>query len=284
MPIVPPWGVIACLVSWPLRKKVVVKIPSEKNVRYLNGSTLFRRLRRWSLTRRAARIVAVSTDMTRSLQAIGIESQKIAMIPNGIESVSTNDTYDRLSLKTEIVGNAETPVVLFVGRLVGEKGVERLLKVWASLPCHESLRLLIVGDGPLKEELESMAVQLNLHTSVRFLGHQTDVARFYAMADVFVLPSWTEGMSNALLEAMAAGVPVIASNVGGNLDVVEDHASGFLVEWEDVSSCVKVLTALLADADLRQHMGNAAKLRARAFDLEHIAQRYQQLYSAVLKE
>jgi glycosyltransferase involved in cell wall biosynthesis len=277
-------GVIASLVSWPIRKAVVVKIPSKVNVGYLDGATLFRRLRRWIVTRRAACIVAVSTEMARGLEAVGIEPEKIVMIPNGIDIASTNDNYDRLALKTALLGNADLPVVLFVGRLVEEKGVERLLKVWAAMPCHENLRLFIVGDGPLKEGLEAMAGRLNLRSSVWFLGQQAEVAKFYAMADVFTLPSLTEGMSNALLEAMAAGLPTVVSDVGGNKDVVEDRESGFLVEWEDTLSCVEVLTTLLADPDLRQRVGSAAKRRARAFDLGHIAHRYQQLYSAILQK
>jgi glycosyltransferase involved in cell wall biosynthesis len=280
----PALGVIACLVGWLMRKKVIVKIPSERYVHYLSGATLWRRLRRWTLTRRAARLVAVSTAMAHSLQAIGIAREQITMIPNGVEIASPHDNQDRFSLKTELLGNAEVPVVLFVGRLVEEKGVDRLLQVWASMPCRENLRLLIVGDGPLREVLEAMALRLNLRSSVRFLGHQTDVARLYGMADVFVLPSRTEGLSNALLEALASGVPAIVSNVGGNRDVIADQESGFLVDWEDTLFCGKVLATLLADPDLRQRVGNAAKRRALAFDLGHVAHQYKQLYGAILQE
>jgi glycosyltransferase involved in cell wall biosynthesis len=144
--------------------------------------------------------------------------------------------------------------------------------------------LLIVGDGPLREDLESQAKKLQLLSSVRFLGHQTDVSKFYSIADLFVLPSKTEGMSNSLLEAMAAGLPVVASNVGGNKDVIRDQQSGFLVDWEDTTLCAETLLTLLSDMELRQRIGNAARRQVSAFAMSNVAQRYHGLYQAVLQE
>jgi glycosyltransferase involved in cell wall biosynthesis len=277
-------GVIGSLVGWLMRKKVVVKIPGMEAVQYLKGNSLSRRVRRWLLIRRSDRLVAVSKDMVQSLQDTGIRPEKIALIPNGVPVMEACWNSDPVSLKRELLGNAEVPVVLYVGRLAEEKGVDRLLTVWASMPHSAEAVLLIVGDGPLRADLEAMVRRLRLQASVRFLGPQAEVSKFYAMADLFVLPSRSEGMSNALLEAMVAGVPSVASDVGGNREVIEDAASGFLVNWEDTAACAALLRDLLADCPRRQTVCEAAKKRVREFALPRVAERYRQLYQGLLQE
>lgn len=276
-------GVISAIVASLIGKKVIVKIPSLKYVRYLTGRSFAGRLRRWILSRKTDRFIAVSSEMRRALLHAGIAREKLALIANGIELTPDRNPHAG-ALRKEISGESDRPVVLFVGRLVKEKGVDRLLTAWASLPGHEQMVLVIVGDGPLRDNLECQARNLRLFPSVRFLGHQIEVARFYSVADVFVLPSITEGMSNALLEAMAAGLPVVASNVGGNKDVITHQQSGFLVDWEDPKLCARMLMTLCSDRALRQRMGNAARRQIRAFAMGDVAERYHSLYRAVLQE
>lgn len=276
-------GVIASVVGWFLGKKVVIKIPSQKYVGYLNGHSPFFQLRRWILTTKAERLIAVSSEMAQNLQEAGVESHKISLIYNGTQLKTSDNNFDRSALKLQILGKTDVPVALFVGRLVEEKGLDRLLRAWAWMPSRERPVLLIVGDGPLRRDLEQMVRALELSFSVRFLGHQADVSKFYAMADLFVLPSITEGLSNSLLEAMAAGVPAVASNVGGNKDVVRDRETGFLVDWDDTQACVQVLSTLLSDPGLRCRIGDAARKQACIFDIGEIAERYRQLYQEVLK-
>ena len=279
----PALGVIACIVGWALDKKVVVKLPSNRAVSYLRGGAPLRQLRRWILLRKVTRFVSVSTEMTQSLQSMGVEADRITWIPNGVEYMSTSHCHDRRALKIELLDKADKQVVLFVGRLVEEKGLERLLKAWATMPCRENAILCLVGDGPLRSELEAVAARLDVLSSVRFLGHQPHVSKFYAIADLFVLPSHTEGMSNALLEAMAAGLPVVASDVGGNKDVIDDQVSGFLVNWDDTMLCGQVLSALLAEPHLCRTIGDVAKERARDFALSQIAEQYRDLYQAIVR-
>jgi L-malate glycosyltransferase len=276
-------GVISSVVGWLIGKKVIVKIPSLKYVQYLKGGSLSRELRRWILTRTTERFIAVSGEMVQALLEAGIEPAKLVLISNGID-LSASYNAKRSALRKELSGDPQRPVVLFVGRLVKEKGVDRLLRVWASLPGHETMLLLVVGDGPLREDLESQTRNLRLLPSVRFVGHQTDVSKFYSIADLFVLPSKTEGMSNSLLEAMAAGLPALASNVGGNRDVIKDQQSGFLVDWEDTTLCAGMLLTLLSDTELRLRIGNAAKREVSAFAMGDVAERYHDLYQAVLQE
>ena len=276
-------GVISSIVGWLIGKKVIVKIPSLKYVQYLNGGSLSRELRRWIITKKTDRFIAVSTEMLDALREAGIAPEKLALISNGIELTAASNTNPCV-LKQELSGDPERSVVLFVGRLVKEKGLDRLLRVWGLLPGHETMLLLVVGDGPLREDLESQTRNLRLLPSVRFVGHQVDVSKFYSIADLFVLPSKTEGMSNSLLEAMAAGLPVMASNVGGNKDVIKDQQSGFLVDWEDTTLCAEKLLTLLSDTELRQRIGSAAKREISAFAMVNVAERYHDLYETVLQE
>jgi glycosyltransferase involved in cell wall biosynthesis len=276
-------GVIGTLAGWLMRKKVVVKIPGMAAVEYLKGNVLSQRLRRWILLMRADCFIAVSSEMVQILQEIGIPPEKIAPIPNGVLFTEASRNYDPVSLKRELLGNAAVQVVLYVGRLAEVKGIDRLLKVWAAMPHGEGAVLLIVGDGPLREELEATVRRSPLRSSVSLLGPQADVSRFYGMADLFVLPSRSEGMSNALLEAMAAGLPSVASDVGGNREVIQDEESGFLVNWEDTAACADLLNALLADSHRRQTVGEAAKRRVQEFALPRVAERYRQLYQTLVQ-
>ena len=276
-------GVIGSLVGWLMRKKVVVKIPGMAAVQYLRGNSLPQRFRR-RLVMRTDRFIAVSSEMRQILQQIGIPPERIALIPNGVTLTETTRHDDPVSLKRELLGNAEVQVVLYVGRLAEVKGIDRVLTVWASMSHDKGAVLLIVGDGPLRKDLEAMAGRLGLRSSVRFLGPQADVSKFYGMADLFVLPSRSEGMSNALLEAMVAGVPSVASNVGGNREVIKDAETGFLVNWEETAACADLLRDLLVDSRRRQTMGDAAREHVREFALPRVAERYRQLYQALLQE
>jgi glycosyltransferase involved in cell wall biosynthesis len=281
-------GVISCLVGWLMNRKVIIKIPGMAYVEYLKAESLSKRIRRWVLLRRADRFIAVSSEMAQGLRQAGIPSKRICFIPNGIEDRTVCPTDDgapwKAALKMELLGTVDVQVVLFTGRLVKEKGLDRLLKVWASLPDRAGRLLLIVGDGPLRERLEVQASALRLFPTVQFAGHKTPISKYYLIADLFVLPSESEGMSNSLLEAMAAGLPVIASDVGGNKDVIEDGVNGSLADWEKTQECAQILSRFLSDAHLRRWTGKNAALRAQTFSMGGVAERYIDLYRAVLAE
>jgi L-malate glycosyltransferase len=189
---------------------------------------------------------------------------------------------DRGATRARWLGEAVQRVVLYVGRLEPVKGVSRLLAAWSAAPRDKDLALLIVGDGPLRGDLERQAAASGIGASVRFLGSHADVRPFYEIADVFALPSESEGFSNALLEAMAAGLPVVASDVGGNRDVVEHGVDGLLVEWEPPATAGRLVTLLLDDAEQRRRLGEAARQRARAFSISTTAERHRELYESLL--
>jgi glycosyltransferase involved in cell wall biosynthesis len=231
---------------------------------------------------RSARLIAVSPAMSRELLRIGIRADRVEVIPNGVAPLPSTSEDDRSVLTHLYAGEGRNGVVLFVGRLTKVKRVALLLHAWAATPSRAHAVLLIVGDGPLRHNLEATAETLGLRDSVRFVGMQAEVLPFYQAADVFVLPSASEGMSNALLEAMAAGLPVVVSDIPANREVVQDGRNGFLVHWTDSAHCARILQTILEDPELRRRVGGAARERATRFSIGAVADRYCQLYRGML--
>jgi glycosyltransferase involved in cell wall biosynthesis len=273
-------GVIASIAGSLLRKPVIAKVTEMKHAYALGNPARLRRLRRWMLTRHA-RLIALSTEMRAVLAEVGVPAGGIDLVPNGVAFTPPVPRDDRAALRARWLGTGTDAVVLFVGRLIERKRVDQLLHVWAAMPPPEHAVLCLVGHGPLRASLEAMADRLGLRNSVRFVGLQTDVTPFYLMADTFVLPSRTEGMSNALLEAMAAGLPVIASDIPVNREIVQFGENGFLVDWSDVPATAAVLSTVVADPLLRRTLGRAAVERAAEFSIGAVAERYRGLYHAL---
>lgn len=166
-----------------------------------------------------------------------------------------------------------------VGRLVAVKNYALLLRAIARLPQAPSFRLVLIGDGPERSALTQLAAQLGLEGRVEFSGHRDDVAQLLPGLDIFVLPSLSEGMSNTVLEAMAAGLPVLASDVGGNRELIESERTGLLFLSGDDAALAEQLTRLIGSAELRARLGSAAALRARTeFSMEAMLARYASLY------
>ncbi len=172
--------------------------------------------------------------------------------------------------------------MLFVGRLAGIKGIPVLLRALAALaPAHPEARLVLVGDGPERREIEALAADLDVTDRVEFRGYlgQAEVASELARADVFVLPSFAEGVPVVLMEAMASGVPVVATRVAGVGELVEDGVAGRLVPPGDPVALQAALEEMLADPEARERMGRAGRIRvAAAFDVRKEAARLDALF------
>lgn len=184
--------------------------------------------------------------------------------------------------------NGDAPQLLFVGRLAAIKGVALLLEAFADLRArHPKAGLTLVGDGPERAALEAKARDLGLGDSVRFTGYlgQSDVAAELLKTDVFVLPSFAEGVPVVLMEAMAARRPVIAPRVAGVQELVEDGISGYTVPPGDLETLTARIETLLGDVDLRRRMGHAGRAKVVAeFDAKHEAAWLLQLMAASLGE
>jgi glycosyltransferase involved in cell wall biosynthesis len=180
--------------------------------------------------------------------------------------------------------------VLFVGRLVERKGVAHLIEALGQLKNQNRTQLVVVGEGPERPRLEARARELGLSDRVVFRGRISDaeLRRAYEMADVFVLPAVldargdTEGLGVVLLEAMNYGVPVIASRIGGIVDIVTDNETGILVPPGDAAALAGALQALLVDVSRARQLGEAGRRRlAERFSWKAIVERFEAVYRSV---
>lgn len=252
--------------------------------------------RKYNLLRKAARrvvqqYIAVSRDLEHWLaDAVGVPSERILQIYNGVdrERFRPPPVDMRPSVAPSGFLPADALVVGTVGRLAAVKNQQSLLRAFAQiLQQHPELvsrlRLLIVGDGPLAAQLRDQVMQSGLEQHVWLAGDRQDVPQLLQSMDVFVLPSLGEGISNTVLEAMATGLPVIATRVGGNPELVVDGENGLLVPVADDAALAAALGGLVKDAALRARMGAAALQRiAGHFDWNITVNAYMNAYDQVL--
>lgn len=242
---------------------------------------IYNRLDRLAL-RRFAFVAAVSDGVAQVLLGSRVAQQKIVRIANGIDLGSFEKAVPTLAPEVRKDG---VPVVGMVGRLVQEKGCDYFLRSAAEiLTRFPGVLFVLVGDGPERGSLEQLARELGIENNVSFLGHQSDMAGVYASLDICVLPSFVEGMPMTVLEAMAAGKPVIATNVGEVPNVVEQEVTGLVVTPGSVSELSAALARLLNDADLCRRMGKTGRQKARkSFSADLMAEKYLALYQQALR-
>jgi glycosyltransferase involved in cell wall biosynthesis len=220
---------------------------------------------------RARRFVALSREGAAEARDLGVPPERVALIPNGV-LLSDDGTPGR---------PAGGDFLLYVGWLRRAKGLDDLLEALARM--EDRLELRLVGDGPERAALEARARTLKIADRVRFVGQVADPSPHYAGARLFALPSLGEGLSNALLEAMAFGLPVVATRIGGNVDLVEDGVNGLLVEPGDPAQLAAALTRLLRDEPLARRLGAAARRTVLGgYTMDRTVARYVDLYRAAL--
>lgn len=230
--------------------------------------------------RRAARVIALTPSETEYLVTLGVERERIRVIPNGVDLAE-------FPAPREGGGEDGHVTVLFAGRCYpDQKGLEVLLRAMA-LVRSEGLRLRIVGeDWGGHAVVSSLSRELNLGDRVTLVGRvdRPELLREFGRADVFVLPSLFDSFPVALLEAMAAGLPVLATRVGGVPDVVEDGRTGMLVPPGDAASLARALDALAADESLRRSMGRAGRERSAAYAWDAIVRSIKRVYDEAVSE
>jgi glycosyltransferase involved in cell wall biosynthesis len=207
----------------------------------------------------ATRIVAVSGMTRQKLLDEGIQPGRIVVIQNGITPMVL-EGVNRSEVRKKAGMGADDPFLLAVGRLVYSKAHRVLIAAMpAVLKKFPNAKVGICGDGVLRAELEAQIQALGLSDSVKLLGQSDNVTEYLASADVFVMPSLWEGLPIALLEAMSAGLPVIATKVEGVEEVIVEGEHGLLVPIENTDALADAILQLLADPQLRRNMGTAAK-------------------------
>ena len=244
------------------------------------------------LMRRARAVVAVSDDIARGVTAgqwaskhtlhtilNGVDLEQFAPAPQAM-SVGTSPDRDAIRWELGLSGT----VIGTVARLSPEKDQANLLRAFAltARECPEA-RLLIVGDGPLRGSLEELAGELSIRERTTFLGERKDIPRLLQAMDLFTLPSLTEGTSLTLLEAMATGLPVVATAVGGTPEVVADGSTGLLVPASQPEALARAFGELLRAPERRSELGQAGRaVVAARYSMEAMIDRYTGLYERIL--
>ncbi|SOD02454.1 Glycosyltransferase involved in cell wall bisynthesis [bacterium JGI 053] len=217
---------------------------------------------RLALPRWVDAVVVNATRIRAAFDALpGLGPERVFVIHNGVVASERRQTHGAVRAQLGIA--AEAPVVGAVARLAPQKRLDRLLRAVAALPAE--VHCVVAGDGEERESLAALAEELGIAGRVRFLGHRDDTGDVLAALDVFVVSSDREGLSNAMLEALAAGVPIVSTAVSGADDALEPFADGSapgIVVGSSDDDLASALRRLLTDAELRARMGEAGRRRA----------------------
>lgn len=273
-------GLISLVVAKLLGKKTLQKIPSVGIYGIFEPLQSFSGwLRKRIFKLSADSIVSLSKKSVQELKSYGYPETRILKITNGVEAAK--------EVKGTI-GEQELLKIVFLGRLVPKKGIFDLLEAWKIVVSDNSERLLelgIFGQGPLKSIIQKNIYDNILTTTARVYGHTDDVQSILSSADIMVLPSYEEGNSNSVLEAMATGVPIVSTKVGGTPNLVGEIGSHFLYEPGDVTKLSEILLQLIKNKKLRTELG--VKMRERAlkhFSISDIKDKYVLAYKLLLEE
>jgi glycosyltransferase involved in cell wall biosynthesis len=245
------------------------------------GERWRRRMAYRLVARHAVQMVAVAEDIRRFLiDHVGATPGKLCTIYNGVDSKTVCTAADGERVRYELGISKATTVIGTIANLYPVKGHTFLLKAAAQVArVSPETVWLFAGRGSLLGQLQEEARQLGIVDKVRFLGFRNDAGALLQAMDLFVLPSLSEGLPVSILEAMAAGRPVVATNVGGNREVIVEGKTGFLVPPGDSGALASQMVALLADRQLAQRFGTEGHTRVREnFTLERMVSAYERLY------
>jgi glycosyltransferase involved in cell wall biosynthesis len=275
------FGALVAVAGWLRRTPVMMKLPNVGRLgipglrEYVLGDGVLLMLKCVSA------FVAMSEESVRELVEIRTPERKIFKIVNGINLRAFDEASEGADRDNKDIK------VIFTGRLVQNKGVEDLLEAWSGLQeggllesADAQVRLHIVGDGPDKKRLQEITAKLQVQDTVIFEGYRSDIPRLLLQSSIFVLPSYSEGNSNSILEAMSAGLPVVSTDIGGTSLLMGPEASEYVVETGDIDRMATCLKSLIGNQDLREML--SANLRRRVeshFDIGVVAKAYCAAYS-----
>ena len=240
---------------------------------------------RWVKRRLAGWIVNSGAGGRSVTRALGVDPARIHVVYNGIDARAFQSVLSPGEARARLGLPRDCRTVGIVGRLAPQKNHALFLAAARIVRDRQpGARFLIIGEGPLRGELEAQAQQLGLSSDVVFLGNRPDMADLLAATDLSVLSSNYEGLANVLLEAMAAGVPVVSTAYAGVDELVTDGVQGFVVSMDDAAALAGRVCELLADDPLRRRMGEAGREAvARRFSIEAMGQRLLSVYEGALK-
>jgi len=231
------------------------------------------------------RVVVVAEHGKRYLvQHEGVNEKKIIKIYNGIDSQRFGKNHDVTLIRRELGITDDQSVIGIVARLDPIKNHTCLIRAMKIIAARLSEAvLLIIGDGPLRTELESLTTNLGLQNNIKFLGARSDIAELLGVMDVFVLCSFSEGLSLTLIEACAAAKPIVATNVGGNAEIVKHESNGLLVPSDQPEDLAKAVLEILTDKAKAKLMGKKGRKQfEEKFTLDVMVKKYEDLYESCL--
>jgi L-malate glycosyltransferase len=272
-------GLIALLTAKILRKKTIQKIP---NVGFSgifeSWKMLLGAIRSRIFTSFADSIVAMSENSLQAMKSVGYPESRIFRITNGV--VPENVVSKDVTRKEECLN------IIFLGRLAPKKGILDLLDAWELIlsACGKATaELNIFGQGPMERQIKKIIAAKSLTGSVHMCGHTNDVKSVLAAADILVLPSYEEGNPNSVLEAMAAGLPIVSTKVGGTANLVGAAGGAFLCEPGDIRGLSEILLRLVRDKNMRLETGRNMRERIlKHFSIAEIKNKYVLAYRLLL--
>lgn len=270
------------------RKRVLAKVAAAKQgteAGSLKGKYSFLgQILIWML-KKVDCFIAISGEIKEGLLNDGYDRDKIVTIPNLIDphAFYPSDKQSREQLLKDL-GFSDEIIVTFTGRLVEGKGIGVLLAAWKKVVVDfNNICLFILGQGPFEKPSKKLCQKLGIEENVRFIGLVNDVREYLAISDLFVFPSFHEGFPNSVLEAMACGIPVISTKIGGVVDVIKDEENGLLVEPGNVDQLADALKKLISDTEYASTLGkNALKTVRENYDINVIANKYIYLYTGLI--
>jgi len=275
---------ISCILTG---KKVIGKITNSIGTREQNKLA---KILKCFILKKINKIVAVSNQTKLEMEKIGFSNSQLFFIPNGvdIDQFKRLNNFEKTILRKKLNLPLTKLIATFSGRLVKQKGLDVLLKaINEVIKEFPDFHLIISGAGELQDNseenvLKQFVSENNLGTSVTFIGNVYNWVDYLNASDFFFFPSRWEGLPNALLEAAACGLPIIASNIGGNVDIIKDSYNGLLFESENSKELAEKIIYLIKNKNLQQELGdNARKTVIKNFSFEFITKKYLEIYSSL---
>lgn len=283
---VSPFTSAACRMGRLFGKKVLMKLGDVYDLNVLEKYSLSQ----WHLRnfkRSVDLFICINQEIKKMLLRKGVQPGQIKIITNGVDTARfqpiEEDKKDALKRELSLSGKK---LITFVGALKRKKGLDILLQSWRGLlGMSHNLLLILVGRADNHAEyLQRLVKELNLSESVRFVGEVSDVSRYLGASDIFVLPSRSEGMANALLEAMSCGLPIVATAVGGAKDAIENKKSGILVEPGNQEELREGIRQLIEDIQYAKTLGESARKRANdIYSFQKVTEDYLSLYQELVE-
>lgn len=240
----------------------------------------------WLLSPLGDRMIAVSEAVAEfCIEQRSVDPGKVEVIPNSIPLDDFRNVPRQAAeeVAEEFGLDPNAPIIGSVGRLDEEKGTTYLLDAVPAIQEEiPEVKVLVVGEGTLRTELEEKAERLGIAEDVVFTGERRDVARLYKLMDVKVIPSINEGMPLTLLEAMTAGTPVVATKAGGIVELIEDGENGRLVPPQKPEEIAQAVVTLLQNSEYRQNIAEEAQKRVQQYDIQNSMRKIEKIYYEIL--